>query len=216
MAEPARLVLATRSAGKLPELIALCASHGIAAESAAAAGLAEDPAEAGIEVHDTFAANAEAKARWFAARLGGRVVLADDSGLEVAALGGAPGVHSKRWSGTALHGQALDDANNARLAAELVDVADRRARYRCVVVATDGTHVWRGDGRVEGRIATAPEGRGGFGYDPWFISDELGVTFGVAAPEEKARVSHRARAVAACLASAGDALRCAVRHVPRL
>ncbi len=207
LAERAPLVLATRSAGKIRELIALAASYGFAAESLDQLGLAPDPAEDGIEIHDTFDGNAEAKARWFATRLPGRVVLAEDSGLEVDALGGAPGVRSKRWSGSAALGHALDAANNARLALELAGTAARTARYRCAALIVDGDRAWRGEGRVEGRIARAPEGDRGFGYDPWFVSDELGVSFGVASDAEKARVSHRARALAACVAAGGVALR---------
>jgi len=206
LADRAPLVLATRSRGKIPELIALCAARGFASESLDSAGLAEVPDEIGIEIHDTFAENAEAKARWFAERLPGRMILADDSGLEVDALDGAPGVHSKNFSGAALLGHALDAANNARLEAALRDARNRRARYRCVVIITDGRDLWRGDGIVAGRIGEAPEGTGGFGYDPWFVSDELGQTFGVASLEEKSRVSHRARALHACFDAAGAVL----------
>jgi XTP/dITP diphosphohydrolase len=215
LADRAPLVLATRSRGKVPELIALCAARGFASESLDSAGLAEVAAEDGIEIHDTFAANAEAKARWFVERLPGRVILADDSGLEVDALDGAPGVYSKHWAGATLRGHALDAANNARLADALRGVRDRRARYRCVVIITDGRALWRGDGIVAGRIGEAPEGQSGFGYDPWFVSDELGVTFGVASLEEKARVSHRARALRACFDAAGEALASRIAHVVR-
>lgn len=196
------LLLATRSVGKLRELAALFAQAGLATETLDAVGLAEEPAEAGIEIHDTFEENARAKARWFARRAPGRWVFAEDSGLVVDALGGAPGVRSKRWSGSTACGAALDADNNAALARALAGVADRRARYECVAIVTDGRREWLGVGRVAGVIATAPSGAGGFGYDPWFVSDELGRSFGVASAEEKARVSHRARAVRALLASA--------------
>jgi XTP/dITP diphosphohydrolase len=216
--EAAPLVLATRSAGKIRELAALCAAAGVATETLDALGLAEDPHEAAIESHPTFAANAEAKAAWFAARLPGRFVLAEDSGLVVDALGGAPGVRSKRWAGSAATGEALDTANNAALAAALRDVAApeaRRARYVCAaVLARDGAR-WRGEGRVEGGITRAPRGAGGFGYDPWFVSDELGVTFGEASAEAKARVSHRARAVRAVLAAAHGELAAHARRGAR-
>ena len=141
LADRAPLVLATRSRGKIPELIALCAARGFASESLDSAGLAEVPDEDGIEIHDTFAANAEAKARWFAERFPGRLILADDSGLEVDALEGAPGVYSKHFASATLRGHALDAANNARLAGALRGVRDRRARYRCVVIITDGSAV---------------------------------------------------------------------------
>lgn len=198
-AVPRAVVLATRSAGKLAELRALFAAEGIGVVDLVEAGVPEEPAEDGIEVHATFEENARAKARWFAARLRGRMVIADDSGLEVVALGDAPGVHSKRWSGSEATGLALDDANNAALLAALADVTDRRARYRCVVIATDGTREWRAEGSCDGLIVRSPRGTGGFGYDPYFESIELGRTFGEVSREAKARVSHRARAFRALL-----------------
>jgi XTP/dITP diphosphohydrolase len=212
---PAPLVLATRSAGKIRELTALCAHAGIAVQTLDALGIAERADEEGIEAFDTFEANAEAKARWFAALLPGRVVLAEDSGLEVDALGGAPGVWSKRWAGSDATGAALDAANNAALVSALAPHASRdarRARYRCVAVCVIGAQRWSGAGAVEGVITTAARGHGGFGYDPWFESTELGVTFGEASPAEKSRVSHRARAVRAVLAAGGAALRSAVQR----
>lgn len=201
------LVLATRSVGKIRELTALCRAHSIAVETLDALGIGEEEAEDGIECHDTFAANAEAKARWFAARLPDRAILAEDSGLVVDALGGAPGVRSKRWAGTAATGAALDAANNAALIGALEKASDRRARYVCVAVCVAGGETWRGEGCVEGVITRAARGTGGFGYDPYFESSELGVTFGEARAEEKARVSHRARAVARVLAAGGAVLR---------
>ena len=209
--EPAPLVLATRSAGKIRELTSLFAAEGIAVESVESLGLAEESAEEGIECYDSFAANAEAKARWFAARLPGRVVFAEDSGLVVDALGGAPGVHSKRWAQVMARGRALEEGNNAALLRALEGVEHRAARYRCVAVCVAGDARWRGEGAVEGRITTVAKGTGGFGYDPYFDSVELGKTFGEASAEEKARVSHRARAVGALLASGGLALRAVVR-----
>lgn len=194
------LVLASRSAGKLAELRALCAEAGFAVEDLAALGVAEDPAEASLEVHPTFEANAAAKARWFAARLPGRAVIADDSGLEVDALGGAPGVRSKRWAGSRRTGAALDADNNAALARALAGQGDRRARYVCVAVCAWSGRLWSARGTCEGRILEAPRGDGGFGYDPWFLSEELGRTFGEATREEKARVSHRGRALRELLA----------------
>jgi len=209
---PAPLVLATRSAGKIRELTALFAAEGIAVEALDALGLAEEPAEEGIECFDTFEANAEAKARWFAARLPGRVVFAEDSGLVVDALGGAPGVHSKRWAQVMASGRALEEGNNAALLRALEGVDHRAARYRCVAVCVSGATRWSGEGSVEGRITQSAEGNGGFGYDPYFESVELGKTFGVALAEEKASVSHRARAVRAVLAAGGSALRVRVQR----
>jgi XTP/dITP diphosphohydrolase len=201
------LVLATRSAGKIRELTALCAADGIAVETLAALGIAESPEEDALEVFETFAENAQAKARYFAARLPGRVVLAEDSGLVVDALGGAPGVRSKRWSGSNATGAQLDAENNAALAHALREVTDRRARYVCAAVVVSPRGEWTSEGRVEGRIFESPRGEGGFGYDPWFFSTELGCGFGEALPEEKARVSHRARAVRSVLATGGAVLR---------
>ena len=217
----APIVLATRSAGKIRELAALCAEAGFATETLGALGLSEDPREMGIECFATFAENAEAKAAWFAALLPDRLVLAEDSGLEVDALGGAPGVHSKRWSGADATGVALDAANNAALVAAMLAASapsaqsaqsaqsarsgaepGRAARYVCVAVLARDAARWRGTGRVEGTIAHVTRGSNGFGYDPYFSSDELGCTFGEASAEAKARVSHRARAVRALFADA--------------
>jgi XTP/dITP diphosphohydrolase len=198
----ARVLLATRSAGKLRELVPLFADAGIAAVTLDAAGIPESPDEDALEVHDSFEANALAKARWFFARAGGLPVVADDSGLEVAFLRGAPGVRTKRWSGrTDLSGQPLDDANNATLLAALAGAADRRARYVCVAAYVDaaGERTFRGES--SGRITHAPRGQSGFGYDPFFLSDELGVTFAEADRATKERVSHRGRAFAQVVAA---------------
>lgn len=189
------LVLATRSAGKIRELRALCAEAGFAVETLDDLGVAESPEEDALEVFDSFEGNARAKARHFAALLPGRWVLAEDSGLVVDALGGAPGVRSKRWTGSTASGAALDAENNAALQRALEGAEDRRARYVCVAVLSRGAEEYAREGRVEGRITRAPRGVGGFGYDPYFESEELGCTFAEAAPSEKARVSHRGRAV---------------------
>lgn len=192
---PSRVVLATRNPGKLRELSAMFAEAGIALDDLASVGLAaEDPAEDALEAFDTFEENARAKARWVAARLRGAFVVADDSGLEVDALGGAPGVRSKRWSGSTAIGAALDAANNAHLLASLVAASTRAARYVSVVVCTDGRREWISRGECRGRILTLPSGQGGFGYDPLFWSDDLQSSFGDATPAAKAMVSHRGRA----------------------
>lgn len=191
----APLVLATRSAGKIRELRALCAEYGIAVETLDELGLAESPSEDGLEVFDTFEGNARAKARHFAAQLPGRWVLAEDSGLVVDALGGAPGVRSKRWTGSTASGAALDAENNAALLRALEGVRERRARYVCVAVLCRDATVRVAEGRVEGAITTVARGANGFGYDPYFESEELGCTFAEALAEAKGRVSHRGRAV---------------------
>lgn len=199
---PSRVVIATRSVGKRRELVAFFAAQGIGVDDLAAVGLAEeDPVEDALETHETFEGNARAKAAYFAERLPGRVVVADDSGLEVAALGGAPGVRSKRWTGSALEGVALDAHNVDALLAALEHHDDRRARYVSVVVARDSAgREWVARGETTGRILRAREGDGGFGYDPIVWSDDLGASFGRVTQAEKDRVSHRGRAFRALVA----------------
>jgi XTP/dITP diphosphohydrolase len=195
------IVLATRSSGKLRELVPMVRDAGFVARTLEDLGIAETPAEEGIEAFETFEENARAKALWFSARAAGRLVLADDSGLCVDALGGAPGVRSKRWSEErALAGQALDDANNAKLQRELASRRDRRARYVCVVVIAGAQGEFSARGECAGVIVPEARGANGFGYDPFFLSDELGVTFGEATIEAKERISHRGRAVRGALA----------------
>ena len=198
-----RLLLATRSQGKLRELLPLLAQAGFEAETLDDAGIAERPEEDALEVFDSFEANALAKARWFAALAPGRVVLADDSGLAVDALGGRPGVASKRWSNRPdLTGVALDEENNALLQRELAGVPDgaRGARYLCAAAAAVAPgHVIVALGETSGEILTTPRGTGGFGYDPFFLSTDLGKTFGEATRGEKDGVSHRGRAFRALL-----------------
>lgn len=197
------VLLATRSEGKLRELRPLFAAAGFAVQDLREAGAVETTDEDAVEVFDTFERNALAKARYFHA-LTGRAVVADDSGLEVAVLGGAPGVRSKRWSGRSdLAGQALDDANNAKLLETLREVVDPVARYVCAAAWCDagGELVVRGE--TSGRIVREPRGVEGFGYDPYFLSDELGATFGESSREAKERVSHRGRAFRALLERLG-------------
>lgn len=188
------LLLSTRSAGKLAELRPLLLDAGWRVMDLGEAGIAEAPEEAGLEVFDTFEQNALVKARYFHGR-SGLPAIADDSGLEVDALGGAPGVRSKRWSGrTDLSGVALDAANNARLLAAMEGIANRSARYVCAAAWVEDGREWVARGSVEGRITHTPSGVGGFGYDPYFFAIELGRTFGETARDEKEGVSHRGRA----------------------
>ena len=188
------ILIATRSSGKIRELRALFRDAGMDVLSLDEAGVAETADEDALETADTFEENALAKARYFH-RLTTMPVVADDSGLEVFALGNEPGVYSKRWSNRPdLRGQALDDANNALLLERLASRKDRRARYVCAAAYCDGAGEFVVRGEVEGRIRSEPRGAGGFGYDPYFESSELGRTFGEVSMEEKARVSHRARA----------------------
>jgi XTP/dITP diphosphohydrolase len=200
MAGRAPWVLATRNAGKLRELRALFADSGIEVIDLTEAGIAETPEEEVIESYPTFEQNAEAKARYFAARAGGRIVVADDSGLEVLALDGEPGVRSKRWSGRVdLDGPALDAANNALLLERLRGVVDRRARFVCVAAWCVGNDVVVARGEMAGTIVDRASGGRGFGYDPHFLATELGVTLGDATVAAKQAVSHRGRAFEALL-----------------
>jgi XTP/dITP diphosphohydrolase len=196
---PHRVLLATRSPGKLRELRPMFAAAGIDIIDLAAANIAEAADEDTLETAMTFEENALAKARHFHG-VSGLPTVADDSGLEVDALGGAPGVYSKRWSARAdLGGQALDDANNALLVQRLEGAENRRARYVCAAAYCDPEVELVERGETDGIIALAPRGAGGFGYDPYFESTDLGRTFGEVSTEEKARVSHRARAFAKLL-----------------
>ena len=193
------MLVATRSGGKIRELLPLFASAGWRAVSLDDAGIAETAEEGALESADTFEENALAKARYFARR-SGLPTVADDSGIEVAALGGKPGVHSKRWSGRDdLAGEALDDANNALLLERLSGATDRRARYVCAAAFVDGGTERVERGEVRGQITRRARGANGFGYDPYFEAEELGRTFGEASAAEKARISHRARAFAKLL-----------------
>lgn len=175
------------------------------------AGIAECAEEDGLEVWPTFEENALAKARYFCAR-SGLATIADDSGLSCDALDGAPGVRSKRWSGrTELSGQALDDENNAHVQRALEAAAragrgERTARYVCAAAYVDGVRELVALGETRGRILEAADGSGGFGYDPYFLSDDLGISFGQATREAKGGVSHRARAVESLLVAVHAAL----------
>lgn len=192
------LVFATRNQGKLVELRELLADINVLSVDEVAAKLGRDIPDV-IEDADTFAGNAAKKAREVSA-ITGMPALADDSGLEVDALDGAPGVYSARYAG-----QGHDDAaNNAKLLEALSGVpeAKRMARFRAVLALADvkgplGDQVITADGACEGVILTAPRGTGGFGYDPLFFSPELGMTFAEAGVGPKSDLSHRARAMKA-------------------
>jgi len=194
-------ILASRNAGKLRELRALFATHGIDVIDLREAAVEEDAeAEESIEAFDTFEENALAKARYFASRLPGRIVIADDSGLAVDALQGAPGVHSKRWSGRGdLEGRALDASNNALLLAKIDGEKNRGARFICAAAWCDGAFELVARGEVLGRIVDVPKGEHGFGYDPHVFVNDLGKTMAEATVAEKETVSHRGRAFARLL-----------------
>ncbi|MGQ0538779.1 MAG: non-canonical purine NTP pyrophosphatase [Gemmatimonadaceae bacterium] len=200
-----RVVLATRSAGKLAELRPIFEAARYSPLSLAELDLPVAPLEDAIECYATFEENAIAKGRYFFRRCGGLPVVADDSGLEVAALGNRPGVRSKRWSGRDdLGGAALDAANNAALIAALRSERDRSARYVCVAVWVDAHGKLIARGEAAGELLESPRGARGFGYDPYFLSHELGITFAEASRSQKEEVSHRGRAVRALLASLGE------------
>lgn len=195
------ILLATRSEGKLRELRPLFAAGGHAVQDLRDAAVEPSADEDLVEAYPTFEENALAKARYFQL-LTGRPVVADDSGLEVLALGGRPGVRSKRWSGRSdLHGQALDDANNSKLLSSLRGIERPTARYVCAAAYFDGTREAVVRGETDGVIVRDARGTEGFGYDPYFWSAELGMTFGEASREAKERVSHRGRAFRALLES---------------
>jgi len=197
-----RLLVATRSAQKLRELAALFDAAGLDREviDLTAAGVPPAPEEDELECFATFEDNALAKARYFAAR-SGLLALADDSGLCVDALGGAPGVYSKRFSGRAdLSGAALDAENNRVLLERLrgVPEPERTAQYYCAVaLAWQHGETRTFAGECAGVILDAPRGTGGFGYDPLFYLPTEGATFGEILAAEKNRISHRARAMRA-------------------
>ncbi|MCL6430017.1 MAG: RdgB/HAM1 family non-canonical purine NTP pyrophosphatase [Anaerolineae bacterium] len=186
-----QLLLATRNPGKLRELRALLASLPLECLSLSDVGIATDIAETGESLEE----NAILKARGYAS-LSGLTTLADDSGLEVDALGGEPGVRSSRWAGP-----AATDADRIRLLLERlqgVPLAARRARFRAVAaIATPDGRLYTAEGRLEGVIADQPRGTGGFGYDPVFLVPSLGKTVAELDPETKNRISHRARAILA-------------------
>ncbi len=197
--------MATRNTGKLRELRPMLEAAGYLPFDLDTAGISELPEEATIESHATFEANALAKAHYFAARYPNVAVLADDSGLVVDALGGEPGVHSRRWAllaGEDTGGMDSDAANNARLLRELsrVGASERSARFVCAAAWVEGGRDVVAVGEVPGQILREPRGSHGFGYDPYFLSTELGKGFGETLPEEKSQVSHRARAVTSVLA----------------
>ncbi len=195
-----KLLVATRSAGKTREIRELFRSLPIEVVFPSELGLEPLPEEADLEQGATYAENAAAKARHFAGRAALPTV-ADDSGIEVDALGGAPGPHSARWAGA--NGADQDVRNNAKLLEALRNVpTDRRgARYRCVVayLETPNAAPEIVEATCEGSILSLPRGSGGFGYDPLFLSDDLGISFGEAEPAAKHRVSHRGRAFRALI-----------------
>lgn len=191
-------LVATRSAGKIREITnLLCPDANLRIVTPEEIGIAPAPEEDEIEVFTTFRQNASAKATYFA-RLTGLPTIADDSGIAVDVLGGAPGVHSKRFAGQVGHeGHDLDQANNRLLLERLrgVPTERRTAHYACAAtLATPDRVVFTSIGTCSGIIATEPRGTGGFGYDPIFLLPELDRTFAEISPQQKNELSHRARA----------------------
>lgn len=184
-----KLVLASNNAKKLAELRAILAPLGWTLVPQGELGVPE--AE---EPHCTFIENALAKARHAAARTG-LPALADDSGICIDALGGAPGVQSARYAGE----PKSDARNNDKLLAALADRSDRRGHYYCVLVfvrAADDPQPIIAEGEWHGEVLPAPRGTGGFGYDPLFLIPELGLSVAEIAADEKNRRSHRGQALA--------------------
>jgi XTP/dITP diphosphohydrolase len=193
-----RVLVATSNQGKIRDLVGAAAAHDI--QIATPPGFASLPGV--IEDGLTFEANARKKAEQYSHYIDGELVIADDSGLEVDALQGAPGVRSARYA--ADEHNALDDfansndeANNARLLRELHDVPDeyRTGRFVCVIaVARNGHTLATFHGKAEGVILHAPRGSNGFGYDPLFFFPQIDKTFAELTAEEKAQYSHRGAA----------------------
>ena len=184
------LLLATQNRGKLQEMRVLLAGLPFDVVSPADLGIHDSPEETG----HTFRENAALKAHHYA-RVTGRLAVADDSGLSVDALDGAPGLYSSRFGG---EGRS-DAERNALLLEKLRDVAppQRSARFTCaVVVVRDGQTLFEAEESVEGFIADAPAGPAGFGYDPLFFYPPFGATFGSVDPGRKDQVSHRGKAFA--------------------
>lgn len=195
-----RVVLASGNAGKLREMRAILAGHDLVVIAQSEFGITPPP-----EDGDSFVANALIKAR-HAAAISGLPAIADDSGLEVDALGGRPGLHTARYAGP----QADEGANNDRLLADLASVpaASRGARYRCAMVfvrdATDAAPLVA-EASWSGRIGFGRRGAGGFGYDPLFIVAGDSRTVAEMPETEKNKVSHRGQALAALAAAMREA-----------
>jgi XTP/dITP diphosphohydrolase len=187
-----KLVIASNNAGKLREFGQLLAPLDIDIVAQSELGVT-----AAAEPHCTFIENALAKAR-HASRCTGMPALADDSGICVAALGGAPGVHSARYAGE----PRSDRRNNEKLLAALKAHRDRRAHYHCAIVLTrsaDDPEPLVAEGRWSGEITDTPRGANGFGYDPYFYLRQFGRTAAELAADEKNAISHRGKALARLL-----------------
>lgn len=184
------IVFATNNAHKLSEIRQILGGD-MEVKSLAEIGCTEDIPETAT----TLEGNAEIKARYVAETYGADICFADDTGLEVVALGGEPGVYSARYAGPG-HDSA---ANMAKLLKKMEGVTDRRARFRTVIALVRHGELTLVEGEVRGTIAEAPSGTAGFGYDPIFIPEGKSVTFSEMSAEEKNAISHRGRAMARLL-----------------
>jgi len=191
-----RILIATSNPGKLRDFAGAAAGHGV--EIAGIPGFASLPSV--VEDGLTFEENARKKAEQYGRSVPGEIVVADDSGLEIDALKGAPGVHSARYAADQPHlasENTDDESNNARVLREMRGVATekRTARFVCVLTAArDGKTLAMFRGTAEGMILDSPRGTNGFGYDPLFYFPEIQKTFAELSAEEKARYSHRGAA----------------------
>lgn len=194
------LYVATSNAGKLRDFRA-AATDTPGFDIQPLPGLADIPAPP--EDEPTFEGNARIKAAYYSKYAPGHWVIADDSGLEVDALNGLPGVRSARYAADLNFpptGNGIDADNNAALLHNLKDATNRTGRYRCALaLATDGKVETVAFGKLEGNVLTAPQGERGFGYDPYFFAPELNGTMAEANDEDRLRVSHRGRALRSLL-----------------
>jgi XTP/dITP diphosphohydrolase len=187
------VLIASSNPGKLRDFAAVAGRHGVEVELLPKFESLPECVEDGA----TFEENARKKAQHYSRHAPGRVVLADDSGIEIDALGGAPGVRSARYAASTEHGNAEDVANNALVLERMKNVPDekRTGRFVCVIaIARDGKNIATFRGQADGLILRELRGSGGFGYDPMFYFPALQKTFAQVPPEEKAAVSHRGKA----------------------
>jgi len=196
-----KILIATSNAGKLRDFAGAAARHGVEVSGIPSFASLPTVVEDGV----TFEANARKKAEEYSRHVPGEIVVADDSGLEVDALNGAPGVHSARYAAPELQNKEPheadantdDEANNARVLRELkgVPAGQRTGRFVCVLAAAwDGKTLGTFRGTAQGMILEGPRGTGGFGYDPLFYFPQIGKTFAELTAEEKSKYSHRGAA----------------------
>ena len=193
------LYLATTNRGKLRDFTTAAAGATIEFELLPGIAILPTP----DEDQTTFEGNARLKAEYYSQHAPGMLVLADDSGLEVDALGGMPGVRSARYAtdlGYVSANGSADNANNEALLLAMLEQTERQARYQCVLaLAREGSVLATARGALGGEILTEPAGVGGFGYDPLFFVPELGCSMAQASPDDRLRFSHRGRALRALL-----------------